>query len=158
MFTRRILIKFGVLALALSLVGLTGANLSAAVTNTQVLASATRGPGTFTTPTFTIPANILYLSLSVNVSLADKLSVGKSLTLDVQHSSDGGTTWSSLIGVGWSSWGPGGFHMVDKNGVAIDNPDPSCSLGPQQYIGDTFRIVVTLPQALTFGATVAVTT
>ena len=136
-----------------------GAVLEAVVTDTQVLAPALRQAGVYTSPTFTIPSTIKFLFLFVNVDIADKLAVGNSLSLDVQHSPDGGVNWLPLVGIpNWTSYGPAGYHIIDKNGNPIDNPDPGCGLNPQAYLNDQFRMVMTLPQPLTFGATVEITT
>src|SRR5262245_26038610 len=101
------------------------------------------------------------------IALADKLTGtlqgdgsvlgGKTLTLDVERSSDGGTNWLHTAGFGWTSYGAGGYHVIDKNGVAVDNPDPDLSFNPTAYIGNLFRLKMTAPQTITFGGTIEVT-
>lgn len=126
-------------------------------TNTVVLAQQTR-QGTFTSNAFTIPANILRLTLTANIALADKLATGLTLDLDVQHSVDGTTNWQSVVGFGWTSYGPAGYHVIGKDGTPIDNPDPSLSFSPKTFLGDSYRLVASIPNTVTAGLTVSITT
>lgn len=125
--------------------------------NTVVLSQQSR-QGNFTSSSFNIPANILRLQLIANIALADKLANGLTLDLDVQHSTDGATNWQSVVGFGWTSYGPAGYHVIGKDGTPIDNPDPSLSFSPKTFLGDHYRLVAIIPNAVTAGLTVSVTT
>lgn len=125
--------------------------------NNVVLAQQSR-QGNFTSGSFNIPANILQLKLTVNITLTDKLANGLTLDLDVQHSTDGTTNWQSIVGFGWTSYGPAGYHVIGKDGSPIDNPDPSLSFSPKTFLGDHYRLVVTIPSAVNAGLTVSITT
>lgn len=127
------------------------------VQTTPVIAQQAR-QGTFTSGSFSIPANILLLQIVANIALADKLATGLTCDLNLERSADGGTSWFPLVGFGWTSYGPAGYHTVDKTGQAIDNPDPSLTFNPRTFDGQLFRLVSVIPQTLTVGATVVVTT
>jgi hypothetical protein len=127
-------------------------------TQTEVVSQALRQADVYTSPSFSIPATISFIRLYANISLADKLSVGLQCSLDFQRSTDNGQTWVPANGSGWTSYGPDGYHAIGKDGTPIDNPDPSVAFNPQAYLGQLFRVVLTLPQPLTLGATVEITT
>lgn len=135
-----------------------GVTVEATTTTQQILAQQVRQANTYTSSNFSIPANILFLRLFANIGLLDKLSTGLTCDLDVQRSLDGSTNWISTVGFGWTSYGPSGYHAIGKDGNPIDNPDPSCGLDPQAYLGFQWRVVITIPQALTLGASVEITT
>jgi hypothetical protein len=127
-------------------------------TDTTVIAQSVRQPGQYVSGTFAIPASITFVRLFANIGLADKLSTGLFCDLMLQSATDG-VTFQDREGFGWGSYGPDGYHVIGKDGTPIDNPDPS--LGHHVVPGDDtalFRLVLTLPQALTLGATVSVTT
>jgi hypothetical protein len=124
------------------------------IQTTQIAAPAVR-QGVFTSPTFSIPAGILNLKLSANLLLADKLAVGLTFDLDVQHSPDSGATWRSACGFGWTSYGPGGI----PNGIGgSTTPDPYVAFAPIAFLGQPFRLVATVAQPLSIGLTVDITT
>lgn len=114
--------------------------------------------GSFTSPSFSIPVGVLNLKLTANILLSDKLQTGLTCDIDIQHSSDGELTWNSAVGFGWTSYGAAGYHTIDRNGNAIDNPDPSLSFSPSAYIGQKFRIIISIPVSLNVGASVDITT
>lgn len=129
--------------------------------NFVVLAQQSRS-GDHTSSSRQIPPSVTYVLITANIALADKLSTGLTMELEVQRSADNGVTWSDGIGsnpppvcgIGWTSYGPGGY--TGKSGVA--NPDPSVGFNPQVFIGQLFRAVVHIPQPLTLGCTISVTT
>lgn len=120
-----------------------------ATASNQVFAPTLLQPNTYTSGLFTLPSTITSVKISANLQLADKLAVGKTLEVHIYISPDGGTTFPTEVGFGWTSYGPGGF--TDRNGT---NPDPSVSFNPSVYAGQQAKIVMILPQALTVGATV----
>lgn len=142
-------------------VGLIGAGLAAATvtTSTEVLAQQLRPAGIYTSGAFNIPASITQLRLFANIGLADKLAVGELCDLELQRSVDGGVSFQDFSGFGWTSYGPDGYHVIDKFGNPIDNPDPSLGYQPEAGASaNQFRLVLSIPQPLTLGATVQITT
>lgn len=129
-----------------------------------VLAQQARAAQTWTSSSVTIPSTVTFVRIFANISLAEKLSTGLKMDLEVQRSTDSGVTWSDGIGAheppvcgfGWTSYGPGGYPGGPKGGP--DNPDPSVGFDPQAYKGQLFRAVAKLTQPLTVGMTIDITT
>lgn len=122
--------------------------------NTVVLTQQSR-QGTFVSNPVTVPSNVIGIRIYANIALADKLSVGLTMSLNVERSEDSGATWLDLAGFGWTSYGPAGYP-AGKDGIV--NPDPSISFSPTPFLGQLFRVTTVIPQPLTVGATVALTT
>lgn len=124
------------------------------VQSTVLLTQAVRSGQQITAP-ITIPPSVSRIKLIANIALADKLSVGRQMSLDCQRSSDGGANWTSVAGFGWTSYGPAGYP-AGKDGIT--NPDPSLIFNPSIFIGQQFRLVAQIPQPLTVGLTADITT
>ncbi len=131
---------------------------AALTTETELVPLLLQQAGSYLSLPFTVPPSVSLLRLYANIGLSDKLSTGLTCAMDVQHSTDGGASYGPLIGAEWTSYGPEGYHRVDKFGNPIDNPDPSTGFNPTAYVGDLFRVAISFPQPLTIGDTVAITT
>ena len=125
---------------------------------TVVVATPQTRTGTFTSPSVQIPASVLRLKFIANLLTADKLSDGLTFTMDVQHSVDGATNWLPVAAFGWTSYGAGGFTSRDDSGTVVTNPDPSLAFAPNAFPQHFFRMIVVVPQALSIGLTVLITT
>jgi hypothetical protein len=137
---------------------LTPLDAASVTTNTVVLAQSVRQPGQYISGQFTIPASVSFVRLYANIGEADKLSTALFCDLELYRLTDG-VNWQDRGGFGWTSYGPDGYHTIGKDGTPIDNPDPS--LGYHVEPGDDayqFRMILSLPQPLTLGATVGVMT
>jgi hypothetical protein len=64
------------------------------------------------------------LILTIGLSDADKLAVGKTLQLSGFISTDGGATFNFVNGFTWTSYGPNGLTVTDPDGTVHVNPDP----------------------------------
>lgn len=120
------------------------------VTQVVSIGQALRAPNvySFTAPQ-PIPAGILQVTLIPNILLADKLEVGN--TLDCKIYVNG----QFLSGGSWTSYGPGGI----VTGSGVSNPDPEFGTSDiSQHVGQTLSVEFTLPQSMTVGLTVNVTT
>lgn len=126
----------------------------ATTTNIVVLAQQSR-QGTFVSAPVSIPTTITGIRIYANIALADKLSDGLTMSLNVERSEDAGVTWLDLAGFGWTSYGAAGYP-AGKDGIV--NPDPSLSFSPLPFLGQLFRVTTVIPQPLTVGATIALTT
>jgi len=113
-----------------------------------VLSPAVR-QGQITSPSVQSPANILGIRFTLNLLLADKLATGLTASLHVEHSVDGSTNWLPVCGFGWTSYGPAGFRT---------NPDPFLTFKPTAFPSEFFRAILDVPQSLSVGATITVTT
>lgn len=111
-----------------------------------------RGPFTdFKTPSFTIPAGITQATIQTNISSADLADPTKSIEVHMECSTDGFV--NDIRFQAGFTWQGGG---VDKNG----NPftvSPGCTFdGLAQMSGEQCRLSITIPIAITVGATVSV--
>lgn len=127
-----------------------------AVQAVQVLAPAVR-QGTLISASVTIPAAVSWINVIANVLLADKLADGLTFAVDIQRSVDGVTGWQTVAGFGWTSYGPAGYPASPK-GTYPANPDPAVAFNPSVYVGQHFRLVAEVPQPLSLGLTVEITT
>lgn len=119
-----------------------------------VLAPAVRSAGVpIVSPTVTMPANVLKVIVTPNLLLTDKLADGLSLTLAVERSPDGGSSWFLVAGLTWTSYGAAGY----SSGTLV-NPDPSVRFPATQFTGQQFRATLVPAQALSVGATITVVT
>ena len=123
------------------------------VTNVITLTPAVRQAGryAFVAPQ-PIPAGLTSVTFQANLSLADKLAVGKSFSSGLYVSNDGGVTRRLIAGATWDSYGPGG---ITSGGIT--NPDPEVGTGDiRQYVGWQLSADLTLDQSFTAGLTVFV--
>ena len=102
-----------------------------------------------------IPAGNTSARFTINISLADKLAVGKTLFWKVCFSLDGGVTWpaSECYGATWQSYGPGGYFDTFNN---VQNPDPYREVTLTNRIGQDIQGTFILDQQLDCGLTIDV--
>ena len=104
-----------------------------------------------------IPNDVSKVTFMINISLPDKLSVGKTASWLFYVSADNGQTWDGVGGGGWTSYGPAGFF---NNFLQEWNPDPRSvltlfsSTPIVNHRGKLLRGILTLPQPLEAGATI----
>jgi len=78
----------------------------------------------------TVPTGFNYNTVQININLteADKLSVGATLDLEVYFSFDAGANWQFAAGYlspnVWNSYGPDGLTVRNPDGTTDVNPDP----------------------------------
>lgn len=121
-----------------------------AITQVVSVAQSLRQPNTYSfAAAQPIPTGVLAVTLIPNISLADKLSVGE--TMECKIYVDG----QFLAGGTWTSYGPGGI----TTGSGLVNPDPQFSTGDiSKHVGSILSVDFTIPQAMTCGLTVTITT
>lgn len=100
-----------------------------------------------------IPSGILFITLTLNLQLADKLANDLFATLTSEVSPDS-IVWNPLASFGWTSYGPGGYTSK-----GVSNPDPRMRFSiPTVLVGQFIRVTLDLPQSLIVGATIDITT
>jgi len=118
---------------------------------------AARGPGHIAGPSAVVSAGNLSKSISIDalMDVADLSDPTLSITIGLEASADGGTTWTTLASVNWDggrtdkstgTWAVPYIHNYQAD-------DGSTSL----LIGQRVRPFADLPRVVNFGATVTVT-
>lgn len=133
-----------------------GLRVQSAVGDLVVVPISTRPEGEYIFPDpsgnqVTVPADVSIATFVVNLSLTDKLAVGKTFAWEFWFSADNGQTWTFRNGGGFTSFGPGGFTDFLGN----VNPDPVLRLRVIDKRGQLIRGVLRLPQALDVGVTIS---
>jgi hypothetical protein len=127
-----------------------------ATINAVSIAPSLRPANTYTfSPAQPIPAKVTAARFTIPIALSDKLAVGKTFSWAFQVSADSGQTWDLVNAGAWASYGPGG-HPADEFGPA--NPDPFIEINLSAYAGQLLRGRLVLPQPLTAGVTINLTT
>ncbi len=80
------------------------------------------------------------VTLSLHLTLPDKLAVGNTLYLEADVSTDGGLTWSFVASTNWTSYGPGGFTAHLPGGRSIVNSDPTLGVALNGLSNALYRI------------------
>ncbi len=116
----------------------------------------TRVAGSYTFPDpagsqVPVPVDVSTATFVLNISLADKLAVGKTLAWEFWFSPNGATGWTFRNGGGWTSYGPGGF----TNYLGVVNPDPVLSVPVVDKRGQFIRGVLRVDQVTDIGVTVS---
>lgn len=140
----------------------TGAGLVArtVVDNLVVVPISTRPAGTYIAPALggnqiEVPADKSVARFTINLDLAEKLAVGKTLNWKICFSLDGGQTWPAgqCFGASWLSYGPGGYFDT-INGV--QNPDPYREITIAGRAGQNIQGTFILNQQMEAGLTIDV--
>ncbi len=121
-----------------------------------VVPIGTRPAATYTFPDpggaqVPVPNDVTVATFVVNISLADKLAVGKTFAWEFWFSADNGATWVFHNGGGFTSFGPGGF--TDHLGNV--NPDPVLNISVGDKRGQLIRGIIRLPQPIDLGVTIS---
>ena len=103
-----------------------------------------------------IPASLATATFEIPIDDADKLSVGKRLTIKFYFSSDGGITWDFANGTVWNSYGPDGLTVTDPAGNITINPNPKIQIPLSIRIGQRIQGEIRTEQDLSFGIKVAI--
>lgn len=103
-----------------------------------------------------VPSGLVQAKIEMVVDEADKLAVGKQLTLASYFSMDGGATWTLGNQTVWTSYGPNGLTVALPDGAQIVNPNPTLHIGLANRAGQHLRATLVLPQALRVGTIVTV--
>jgi len=98
-----------------------------------------------------VPTDVSEARFVMNIDLADKLSVGKTLSWEFYFSSDNGQTWQFRNGGGWTSYGPAGFFNAFLNEW---NPDPILLVPVADRRGQLIQGRFVLSQPLNVGVTI----
>lgn len=104
--------------------------------------------GTYTSNNISIPSTISSIEVDAIMNSADISNSAYSLTLSIQQSFDGGTTWQPWVSVSWQ----GGPQNVNHAGTPVA---PSF-LVYTGGISRTARIILTVPVAFSVGAQVTI--
>lgn len=117
------------------------------------LPQQSRGPFTdFKTPSFTIPVGVTQATIQTNISAADLADSTKSMEMHMECSTDGFV--NDIRFQAGFTWQGGGTNP--KTGLPW-TISPSCTFtGLDQMSGEQCRLSITIPVAITAGATVTV--
>ena len=94
----------------------------------------------------TVPSGFGYSTVQIDINLtdADKLSVGATLDLEVYFSFDAGATWEFAAGYlspnVWHSYGPNGISGINPDGTTYVNPDPTIYVALNGVTGQLVHI------------------
>ena len=142
-------IKFAVLLAAILFTPILSA---AQITRAITISQAVRAGGTYQFQTAVgVPADLRFARFQVVLDLADKLAVGKTLSLKFFFSPDGGASWVFANGTSWTSYGPGGLTVTDPDGTVHVNPDPTLVVPLSTKIGQRVRGEFVLGQSTNAG-------
>jgi hypothetical protein len=127
-------------------------------TTIATIAPSLRQAGTITAPTLqanqiSVPVDASSSRFTLNISLADKLAVGNTLTWAFEFSADNGQTWQRTNAATWLSYGPNGYFDSINN---VQNPDPYLEIPLTLRHDQLIHMVLKLNQPLTIGLTVSV--
>lgn len=103
----------------------------------------------------TVPNSANDVILTVNLQTADKLSDGKTVSIQSWFSNDAGQSWQFINSTNWVSYGAAGSTIVDPDGTVNVNPDPRLFVPLNGLSGMLIRTVIAFGQTMTAGLTVS---
>lgn len=126
--------------------------------SSQVMApTQSRGAGTFTLGPFSIPANVRYGAVAIDVSQQPDLTPNITLTVDTSADGINFTTLGTIgLNLPQSGYSILGGIIVDGNGTPVLNAWTSLKFPPPNLPNRAVRFTLVVDNPATLGASVAI--
>jgi hypothetical protein len=102
-----------------------------------------------------VPITATVIEAVLNLTDANKLSVGLSIQFQTFFSVDG-VAWTLGNEFTWNSYGPAGLTVRDPDGTVRVNPDPRLQISVANHHGDFIHVTILCSSSVSAGATVSV--